>query len=375
MRLSQPPTLLSLLFIILSTTHPSNARPNAPEAELLESRYHYLSERTCANPCGWSGQVCCNSGQTCSTNSAGQAECIAGSGQGVPQAQQNAGNNGQWQYYTTTYVETDLVTKVSTYSSFFGGSATAAPSPSAGTGLSCDTSLNESPCGTICCATGQYCVYAGQCGASNGNTPGSSSYLNSITSTTSTGTNTAFVRPTSSTGTTVTSTGSATTTVPFQTPSATASGSNSTAGVASTTTNNGLSGGAIAGIVIGVLVGLFLLFLLCACLCARTLFDGIMSFFGLGKRRTRREETYIEERHRHSSGGAVPRTWYGAPRPSRIEREKKSSGVGGLTAVTGGLAALAILLGLKRRRDKRKEESYASGSSYTYSDYTSSSKH
>ena len=53
-----------------------------------------------------------------------------------------------------------------------------------------------------------------------------------------------------------------------------------------------------------------------------------------------------------------------------------SSG-GGLLGVAGGLAALAVLLGIKRKRDARKnrqDKSSYSGSSYTYSDYTSESE-
>jgi hypothetical protein len=40
----------------------------------------------------------------------------------------------------------------------------------------------------------------------------------------------------------------------------------------------------------------------------------------------------------------------------------------------GGLAALAVLLGLKRKAGARDKSSYGTGSSYTYSDYTSSSR-
>ena len=42
--------------------------------------------------------------------------------------------------------------------------------------------------------------------------------------------------------------------------------------------------------------------------------------------------------------------------------------------VGAGLAGLAILLGLKRRRDRKDEKSSYTGSSYTYSDYTSESE-
>ena len=364
MRLLQPQAFLCLLFTILSTSHISSARPqNAREQELLEAQYRYLDKRACAGTvCGWSGQLCCTGGQACSTNSAGQAVCIASSAPGAQQL--NA--NGQWQIYTTTFVESELTTLTSVYSSLLGAATAAAP---AATGISCDSSMNESPCGTICCAVGQYCAFAGQCAPSN-NQGGSSTYFASITTAPAPSTATAFIRPTSNAATTVTSTGSATTTVPFQAPSASASGASSAAGMTSTTSNNGLSGGAIAGIVIGVIAGIILLLLLCAFFCFKGLLDGILSFFGLRSRR-RRETTYIEERRtHHGSGGAAAsggRNWFGRG-PSRVDRPKqKSSGLGGLTWVAGILAALAICLGLQRRRTERREKSNYSESSY-YSD-------
>ena len=84
-----------------------------------------------------------------------------------------------------------------------------------------------------------------------------------------------------------------------------------------TTSNNGLSAGAIAGIVIGVLAGLFFLFIICAILCCKGLIDGILDFFGLRSRKNKRE-TYVEEEHRHSG-----RTWYGAQKPTTITEKKK----------------------------------------------------
>lgn len=373
MLLSQPPTLLSLLFTILSTTHTSIARPQAPK-ELLESQYHYLSERSCAGTvCGWNGLLCCSSGQSCSTNSAGQAQCIAGT------QQANAQNaNGQWQYYTTTYTASELTIITSTYSSFFGAQNTPAAAPAA-SAASCDSSVNESPCGTICCAVGQYCAYAGQCAASNG-AGGSSSYFASITTQAATSTATAFIRPTSNAQTTVTSTGSATTTVAFMTPSASGTGATSAAGMTSTT-NNGLSPGAIAGIVIGVLAGLLLLLLLCAFFCFKGLLDTLLGLLGIRSRK-RKETTIIEERRHHHSGGGTAtggggRRWFGAG-PSRVDRpKKKSSGIGGLGWVAGLLAALAICLGLQRKRTEKRQKSEYSASSYSYTDgsYTSDSEY
>ncbi len=369
MRFSQPPTLLSLLAIVLSSIHTTGATPLPQDETILGSDNSTLVERTCANPCG-NGGLCCGVQQACLTVN-GQPNC--GDGAAAPATTaNNVANNGQYQLYTTTYVETDLVTRTSTYSSYFASitsQVVATPTTyvaPAVTTLACNLALQESPCGTICCAGGQICQYQGQCGAAV-NTVGdvSSFAYSSVTNTAS-----AFIRPTSNTVQTVTSTGAPTTTVPFSTPTSTSS----TAGMAASTTNNGLSGGAIAGIVIGVIAGILLLLLICTFFCFKGLLDGFLALIGLGPKRRRTEETYIEERHsRHTGGGGGGgRTWYGAARPNRVDRPKKS-GLGGVTGVAAGLTALAVILGLKRRRDRREKSEYT-GSSYSYSDYTSASE-
>ncbi len=381
MRFSQaPPTLLSLLAIILTSAHSTTAKPyprddstSAVPSGLL------LEERACAIPCGWNG-LCCAQGQTCTTDSAGGPLCGSGGGAAVAAgaattvaqvavattAAANAAG-GQWQYYTSTWVETNLVTKTSVYSSFIGAAATTyQPAPTAVVGAStatCNYALNETPCGNICCSGQQHCMSAGQCAAGAGGSSNNKYYTETVSP---------ALRPTSSGVLTVT----ATTTGPFQTPVPTGTAGSSLTG-ASAQASGGLSGGAIAGIVIGVIAGIILLLLLCAACCFKAGIDGLLALFGLGsKRRRRTEETYIEERHSHHGhgGGRPSRTWYGgAAGPSRPP-QKKSSGAGGLGAVGAGLAALAVVLGLKRRQGRNDKSSYGSGSSYYSSDYTSSSK-
>ena len=370
MRLSQPPTLLSLLAVVLSSSHIAQAKPFRRGDSLIETDSDSLVERQGGYACGY-GSLTCETVGACYTDVNGQAQCST-TGTGT---QQNNANNGQWQLYTTTYTTNELTTITSTYS------LQVSPTAQVATGGACDTAVGESPCGqnplngqALCCATGQQCLYQGQCGSSGaGAGDVSSSYLFSVTAV---ATGTAFIRPTSATTQTVTSTGSATTTVPYQSASPTSSSGSTAAGMQSTTSNNGLSGGAIAGIVIGVLLGILFLLLLCGCLCFKGLLDSCLALLGLGPKRRRREDTYIEERHSHhaSGGGGGGRTWFGQG-PSRPQREKKSSGVGGLGAVAGGLTALAVILGLKRKIDRRDKSSYTTGSSYTYSDYTSASEY
>ena len=363
MRLPHPPTLLSLLAVILSSTHTTHAIP-FPQDQFSEDN-STLVERTCAYPCGYIG-ICCGGPGECYTDANNQAQCSGSSGGSSPQVAA-AANNGQWQLYTTTYTETDLVTRTSTYSSLLQ-SATVQAAPAAT--LSCHTDLGEKPCGSICCASGQVCQYQGQCIASGGNDV-SSSYLASVMATPAAGS--PYFRPTTATTATVTSTGSVTTTVPYGTPSPTTSSGGSAAGMQSTTSNNGLSGGQIAGIVIGVLLGILLLLIICGCLCFRGLLDTVLAFFGLGPRRRRREEI-IEERysHHHSgAGGGGGRRWFGQG-PARPRRERDSGGFTGWATVAGGLTALAVLLGLRRRRDRRDKQSEVSYSSYSYYDTSES---
>ena len=88
--------------------------------------------------------------------------------------------------------------------------------------------------------------------------------------------------------------------------------------------HHGLSGGAIAGIVIGVLIALLILGLICFYCCIKGLLDGCLALFGLGGRRRRRTEVEeYERRTHHSSGGGGGRTWYGASKPSRVERRER----------------------------------------------------
>ncbi|KAI4114223.1 MAG: hypothetical protein LQ345_004964 [Seirophora villosa] len=371
---SSPPTLLSLLAILLTSTHTTHAKPHLRKVD-LDTR-NALEERTCANPCGFESQYCCTASESCVTSGWPPiAQCVAGSSAsaGAPQQQYN---NGQYQLVTTTWTETDLILRTSTYSVPISAPTPTTQVAAVATAIACNSQLGESPCGgSLCCAMGQTCNWNQNTCVASGGMVGdvSSFYYSSVTAAAS---GTAFVRPTSNTVQTVTSTGSATTTVPFQSAGATQGGA--TTGMTATTTNNGLTPGQIAGIVIGVLGAILVLLFICACCCFKGLLDSILAFFGLGpKRRRRTEETYIEERHshHHGGGGGGGRTWYGAARPSRIERPKKSKGgLGGATAVATGLGTLAILLGLKRKGDRRDKASYGTRSSYSYSDYTSQSE-
>ena len=388
-----PPTLLSLLAIILSTSHTSHATPYPRDDSILLQHENSLEPRQCPQSqiCGWQGRLCCTYGTYCITDSNGQAQCVAGNAAAATPTAQAGNGNGQWQLFTTTYVETDLVTRVTTYSSFVGfATPTAqtlvvttafvpAPTPTAPLTAICNPNLNEISCGPICCASGQFCQSSGSCAAVGGgssvNSPVGTYFVPASSASAS-----AFIRPTSLTVQTVISTGSATTTIPFQTPIGT--DGSAVTGMTPVAQNNGLSGGAIAGIVIGVLLLLFILFIVCLCVCAKGLLDRLLAIFGLGKRaRKRRVETttYVEEHHHSSGGGAAAggRTWYGGRRndgPSRPAK-KNGNGFGGALGVAGALAALAVLLGLKRRRDRKDEKSdYGSESDYSSASYTSPSK-
>jgi hypothetical protein len=381
MRLSQTPPVLISLLVLLSHTKSVKAVPT-PKEVLEKLGYGFMEERDVA--CGVSGQYTCTGAQACYTNAAQVAYCS------VPGDSVVTGDTGGYAVYTTTYTETDLELRTSTFSSWYQAATTYAVATStAASAAICDTSLEETSCGPICCAANQVCAASGSCAPRPSSTAAALTSYTYIVSTmaTTTSTYSAPLRPTSGTTTgTVTTSTSATTTQTFISP-ATASGS--TLPVVSTSTSHGLSAGAIAGIVIGTIAGIILLLLICFCCIVKAGFDGLLALFGLGNRRNRRSRErveVVEERYsRHGSGTASRRDthtgWFGAGgRPARVTetRKKKSSGFGGLGAVGAGLVGLAVILGLKRRHDKKEMVERTDISSSYYTDSytgTSASKH
>lgn len=315
-----------------------------------------LEQRGCSNPCGYYSQLCCNTGETCSTTDNGQAKCVSGSSGGS--------NDGSWEYYTTTYVVTE--TDKSTITSVWSSRAHAATGSSSGT---CRIDLGEIKCGSTCCDAAQECS-DGECVAESSSA--------AVTATGATGEATPGVRGTSSGASTVTETSAPTTTEGFTAPVGT-NGADLIGAKAAEDKGGGLSGGAIAGIVIGTIAGVILLLLLCGCLCFKSALDGLLAALGIKKRR-KNETTYVEERYSHHSGSrprprpSGGRTWFGAKPPATTDSElseKKKSKWSGWGTVAIVLGALALCLGLKRRRDQDHDDdrsSYTYPSSYYYSD-------
>ncbi|KAF7505806.1 hypothetical protein GJ744_000381 [Endocarpon pusillum] len=336
MRLFAMPSPLLCLLAVASSISLIEAAIIPSEGQVPKQEDRVIAKRQCANQCGFYGQVCCGPNEVCITDANNQAQCGPAGAQ-VTVAATTAAGQGNWQYYTTTQ---------------------------------CRYSLGESPCGSICCSSGQYCMTdINQCAAAGG---GSSAYFSSFYTVTQVAS--VPVRPTSNTVLTVTSTGVATATVPFSTPVGT--DGSTIIGAQPTTQGQRLSGGAIAGIVIGVIAGIIILFLICVCCCARGAIDGIRGIFGGGRRR-RTETTYIEERRSRHGSRPAGRTWFGA-RPARVDRTEKSKktggGLGGLATVTAGLGAMALFLGLKRRRDQRIDAKSSSSYSYYDESYTGTSE-
>lgn len=355
MRLHEMPSSL-LILIATILIQPISATPLQPEDQTPSLENLQDVQKRCSNPCGYYGQLCCNSNEVCYTDANNQAQCGAAAGV----ASQSAGEVVA--YSTSTYILTDESTYTTTFYSTMGAVAT---------GTSCALM-----CGGSCCGSGYYCNSNTQCAAIGGSSVPYSSLYTVTTYLTSTANPTAGapLRPTSSTVTTITQTGSVTTTQPYNTPVGTSGiilGAQSSSG-------GGLSGGAIAGIVIGVIIGIIILLLICLCCCAKEILESFLGLFGLGSHARRRtEETEVIEEHRHSGGGR--RTWYGAARPSRRSRtdvvEKKSGGGwGGLAGVAAALGGLGLLLKLKRdRKDNNEKSSYGYGSEYYSTEYTGTS--
>ncbi|POS86777.1 hypothetical protein EPUL_001532, partial [Erysiphe pulchra] len=199
-----------------------------PKDDLHDTGYSYLQDRSCVSYCGAQNQYCCAAGEACYTNQANIAYCSVGSGDVW----------GGYAVYTTTYTETNLILRTSTYtSSWVIATSTCQPDPAITQSPVCTSSLGQSSCGSICCAKDQRCAFENSCTA----------YTATGDESTTQTTYYAPFRPTSGD----TSTQSATTTVPFQ-PPATASGS--IFPTLPLNDNPRLSGGAIAGIVIGALL-------------------------------------------------------------------------------------------------------------------------
>ncbi|KAL2828925.1 hypothetical protein BDW59DRAFT_142516 [Aspergillus cavernicola] len=288
----------------------------------------------CDNPCGYYSQLCCASGETCTTDDNSQAVCSSsGSGSGS--------GSGSWEYYSSTYLvtETDVQTLTSTWSSWV----------STPTSSSCEASNGETECGSDCCGAAYVCS-DDQC------------VLAATTSIWATNTASPPVRPTDSNTVTETATATQGFEMPVNTDGSPA------VGVDAPDDDGGLSGGAIAGIVVGTIAGVFLLFLLCLCLCARGILHSILACLGIGRRR--REETYIEDHHSHHTHGAAPgRTWFGTrPSAPAVEGEKKSRW-GSLATIGIIIGALALCLGLRRKKDQDEKSDYTYPSYYSY--YTS----
>ncbi|KAL4791288.1 hypothetical protein BDV19DRAFT_370775 [Aspergillus venezuelensis] len=325
--------LLQSAISILALLGRADATPLGPTP--VESS---LEERSCDNPCGYYSQLCCASGETCITDDNNQAVCSSSGS-----SSDSGSGSGQWEYYSSTWLVTDVdvQTKTSVWSSWI-----ASPTSTGGSGT-CRTDLGESECGSDCCSASDVCNDNKQC------------VLAATTSVWATDTATPPVRPTDSN--TVTET--ATATEAFETP-VTTDGSPAL-GVDAPDDDGGLSGGAIAGIVVGTLAGVFLLFLLCLCLCARGLLNTILACLGCGRKR-RREETYVEDRYSHHSHRPAGRTWFGS-RPSGGHEGEKKSRWSSFATIGIVLGAIALCLGLRRKKDHDDEKS----SSYTYPSYYS----
>lgn len=350
-----PSTLIALLLLLRTST--SAAEPLVGLDEGLVDLQNVTLAKRCENPCGWAGQLCCQSGQTCYTDSNDQAQC---GNSGVMTAAPATQSPGYWQYWTSTYVETDLVTRTSVYSSYVGaisaGPVTSVWAQASQTAAAPTCPASETACGNICCPSGHYCAVWGQCSPA----------------TTIAVSPSAPLRPTSSGAVIVTRTTFATTTtVPFLAPMATGQNVNITSTQES---SSGLSGGAIAGIVIGVLAAIIILLFICIFFCFKAAWDGLLAIFGLGGRRRRTE--VIEESYHRSGDRRDSRRWPGN-QPSRIARnEKRSGGFGGFAPVAAGLTGLAVALGLRRKADRRRrnEKSDYTASTYDETEYSSESK-
>ncbi|ROV97953.1 hypothetical protein VSDG_04853 [Cytospora chrysosperma] len=371
-------TLSTLILSLAALIQPTVANPY-PKDDLHDSLgIGFLMDRSCATYCGVDNQYCCSEGQACTTKGS-----IAGC--------TDTANGGGWDLYTTTW--TEACTYTSTVSSYYAVTTAAAGgtcTPAAGSG--------QIACGSICCASWQYCAYEGQCSANAGA---------GTTTTAAVGAGGGGVATTTAMSTyktTITSAGETITTqysAPYRVTSGSETSTNSAFMESSTSNANGtavttggasLSGGAIAGIVIGVIAGVIILLAICACCLMRGLWHGLLAIFGLGpqkKSRSRshdRETIIIEEERyaRHGAGAAAGAGlagagaaagrrdrhdgWFAARparsartgatdsrRMSQTEKRRESNSNAGWWGA-GAMGTMALMLGLKRDNKRKAEQ-------------------
>ncbi|KAF6833753.1 hypothetical protein CPLU01_05351 [Colletotrichum plurivorum] len=342
--LSATAHLVAGLLLLVSAPTPTFAHPY-PLQNVGNNLFYELGNkfmrRDCVQRCGVDSQYCCGSGEQCYTvnNIAGCSTINGGGGYGI---------------YTTTWTETNTFTSTITTNwpettKASGGGA------GGGSGAACvPKNEGETACGSICCASNQYCAYSGQCAQKGWD----------ITTITSNGVpiTTQFSAPYRVTSTRATGTFA----------SADETGTGTAVPIADEGTGGGLSGGAIAGIVIGTLAGLGLLMLLCFCCIARGLWGLI--FGGKKKERSRERVEVVEERysrhgsrmpsahsHRPSHGG-----WFGGrPASAAHRKEEKKEGAKWL-GLGAAAATLLALLNLKKDKPARKPRSTYTDSYYSY---------
>jgi hypothetical protein len=348
-----PTTLLPLLCLLASHPQKIFASPLLSRNELQSSWdfVRHLFDRACAGTyCGLDSQYCCTGNSICYTDAATIARCAAATA--VP-------DGAVWQFYTTTYVLTNLVTVTSTFSSLMGG---AAPTTVYNAASAAVCNVNQYSCGAVCCDPSVETCYA----------PGKCTPWGAIPATP---TYSAPLRGTSGVGTTITAI--VTTTQPFQTPISNTAGTIPTS--LQSTTGNSLSPGAIAGIVIGVIAGVIILIIICFFCVLKAGFDGILGLLGLrdDRRRTSSRTEVIEERYsaRGSAAGASRRErhdgWFGGSGGGRqtavVEKRRSSLAREGgiLAAIALGLAGLWAILGLRRKQVVKSSRSDVSYETYT----------
>ena len=137
----------------------------------------------CPSPCGYYNQLCCEAGQVCYTDANNQAQCGAS-------APQDPNGCPLWTTTTTTfetYVETTfdyvvIYTRteaerqvvIKTVSWQVNPRPTDCCEPPMAP--MCDYALGRTPCGNICCASGQYCQAVGVCVSVGGSISGEWQY-------------------------------------------------------------------------------------------------------------------------------------------------------------------------------------------------------
>ena len=176
-----PSILLALLCLFVSAQAPPSAidlherqLTTVTTTPTTTISFSTPQSTNCPVPCGYYAQLCCNADQICTTDANNQAQCgpSPSNSPTCPAYSTSTYTSIQSLLSTTSYVIT--YTRIQTDIQTIIGTVTWQILPQVSDCCNplppdqCRYAYGETPCGEICCSSGQYCARAGECVAVGG---------------------------------------------------------------------------------------------------------------------------------------------------------------------------------------------------------------